>query len=65
MNANGRRCRQFSNGHRHLAKICGHGVKGGRPIYRGGSSLSIAAAIERERAAARRQMQMKKPKKGK
>lgn len=60
MNANGRRCRQFRNGFRHLAIICGGAYSGGRPIYKSTSGLSVAAAIERERAIARRQMQIKR-----
>lgn len=60
MNANGRRCRQFANGHRHLAKLCGGSYAGGRRIYKSTSGLSVAAAIERERAVARRQAAMKK-----
>ena len=53
MNANGRRCRQFKNGFRHLARI-------GRPIYKATATSSVQAAIERERAIARRQAAMKK-----
>lgn len=55
MNANGRRCRQFANGFRHVAKL-------GRPVYKATSSLSVAAAIAREREVARR-MQAAKGKK--
>jgi hypothetical protein len=56
MNANGRRCKQFANNFRHLAKK-------GRPIYKARSSLSTAQAIARERAAAARQAAMKSKKK--
>lgn len=55
MNALGRRQRQFKNGFKHLARI-------GRPIYPSQAQDSVQAAIERERAAARRAMAAKKRK---
>lgn len=55
MNANGRRCRQFKNGFRHLAKR-------GRPTYKK-VYTSISESIERERAMARRAMNSQKKKK--
>lgn len=54
MNANGRRCRQFQHGFAHLSPLV-------RPRYKK-ATTSIHEAIERERAAARRQMEVKKPK---
>lgn len=54
-----RRRRWFAIGFRHLARICGGSVQGGRPLYRGASGTTVADAIERERAAARREMQRK------
>lgn len=63
MNANGRRVRQFNNGFRHLAKICGSSIRGGRPIYSGRTSLTVAESIQRERDSARREMQRKVTKK--
>lgn len=63
MNANGRLCRKFAKGFSGFAKICGRAVRGGRPIYTATAGLSIAQAIERERAIARRQMQIKAKKK--
>lgn len=58
-----RRRRQFKIGHRHLARICGKHVKGGRPIYKGGTSLSVADAIQRERMQAQAEMRRKQKKK--
>lgn len=56
MNANGRRCRQFANGMRHLARL-------GRPMYPPvKSNRSIAEAIAAESMKARR-MQAAKGKK--
>lgn len=52
MSALGRRQRQWAHGHRHLAKICGKAVKGGRPIYRRRRLISVAEAIANERAKA-------------
>jgi hypothetical protein len=63
MSHGSRRRKQFAMGHRHLAKICGKSYKGGRPIYAGKSSLSVSAAIARERDFARRQAAMKQKKK--
>lgn len=63
MNASGRRCRQFANGFTHLAPICGGSVRGGRPVYTATAGISVAQAIERERATARRQAQIKAKKK--
>lgn len=65
MNAAGRRCKQFANGFRHLAKICGGTFQGGRPTYVATAGISVQQAIERERAAAKRQAAMKSKKKGK
>lgn len=56
MNANGRRCRQFRNGFRHLAKL-------GRPIYSGASYRTVAESIARERETARRMAASKGKKK--
>lgn len=56
MNANGRRCRQFKNGFKHLARL-------GRPIYHSASGLTVAQSIQRERAHAARQAAMKGKKK--
>lgn len=64
MNASGRRCRQFANGMRHLSPLCGGHIRGGRPVYKATAGLSVAQAIERERAIARRQMAIKTKKKG-
>jgi hypothetical protein len=65
MNASGRRCRQFKNGFRHLAKICGGSFAGGRRVYKSTSGGSVADAIARERAVARRMASIKaKSKKG-
>lgn len=47
MNANGRRCRQFKHGFKHISGR-------GRPVYRSAAEDSITAAIDRERKAARR-----------
>ncbi len=58
MNANGRRCRQFANGFRHLARI-------GRPIYPSIATRSVAESIARERETARRMAAAKSKKKGK
>ena len=62
MGASKRRRRQFAIGFRNLARICGKSVKGGRPIYRRSALGSIAEAIERERAFARRQALIKRKK---
>lgn len=62
MNAAGRRCKQFANGFRHLAVICGKSYKGGRPAYKR-TSNTVAEAIARERAAAAREQQRKAKKK--
>lgn len=56
MNANGRRCRQFATGFRHLARL-------GRPIYKATSSLSTAQLIARERAKAAAEARRKASKK--
>ncbi len=56
MNANGRRCRQFANGFKHLARI-------GRPIYKGASNLSVHQAIAAERVRAARMAAAKGKKK--
>ena len=63
MNAAGRRCREFANGFSRFSKICGRAVRGGRPVYTATAGISVAQAIERERAAARRQAQIKAKKK--
>lgn len=52
MSALGRRQKQWKNGHAHLAVICGHHVRGGRPIYRRAALVSVAEAIQRERMKA-------------
>lgn len=66
MSAARRRRRQFAIGFRHLARICGKNVKGGRPIYAGRATRSVHEAIARERELARRLANIKKkPKKGK
>lgn len=49
-----RRRRQFANGHRHLALICGKSVKGGRPIYSAAKGGTVHDAIAREAARAER-----------
>lgn len=53
MNANGRLCRRFKHGFRDIAKL-------GRPIYKATSGLSVAQAIQKERAKAARLAQIKK-----
>jgi hypothetical protein len=58
-----RRRRQFKNGQRHLAKICGKAFKGGRRIYPAKAGLSVSDAIAKERAFAARQQAMKGRKK--
>jgi hypothetical protein len=56
MNANGRLCRKFKVRFGGIAKL-------GRPIYRATSGTSVADAIARERAVAKRQAAIKrKPK---
>lgn len=54
MNANGRRCREFGNGNRGLARICGKSFAGGRRIYPATAVGNVHEAIARERAAAAR-----------
>lgn len=63
MGAASRRRRWFKIGFRHLARICGGSFAGGRPIYTGIHGTSLQEAIERERATARREMQLKRKKK--
>lgn len=63
MNANGRRVRQANNRYRHLARICGGNVLGGRPIHASTTSGGVAEAIARERAAAARENARKSKKK--
>lgn len=63
MNANGRRCRQARNGYKHLARICGKAVKGGRPIYSGARTLTVQEAIARERRLAAQEQARKGKKK--
>lgn len=63
MSAASRRRRQFAIGFRHLARICGKSVQGGRPIYARHSLVTVHEAIEREREFARRQAQIKRKKK--
>jgi hypothetical protein len=58
-----RRRRQFKMGFRHLAKICGGSVKGGRPIYPPQRSRSVADAIARNRMIAAREAQARTKKK--
>lgn len=55
MNANGRLCRRFAMKFRDVARI-------GRPIYRPTASLSVAEAIARERAQAKKAASIKKKK---
>lgn len=54
-----RRRRQHAIGFRHLALICGKAVQGGRPLYRRRALLSVAEAIQRERAFAAKHAKMK------
>lgn len=63
MGAAKRRRRQFAIGFSNLARICGGSVKGGRPIYRRANLGSVAEAIERERALARKLAAIKRGKK--
>lgn len=63
MNASGRRCREFQNGFRKFAKICGKSFAGGRSQYASTASRTVAESIARERAMAARYAQMKKKKK--
>lgn len=60
VSAASRRRRQHAIGFRHLAKICGKAVVGGRPIYKRKNLGSVAEAIQRERDFARRQAQIKR-----
>jgi hypothetical protein len=56
MNANGRKCRQFKHGFRHLGPLV-------RPNYKATSGGSVAQAIARERETARRMAAAKGKKK--
>lgn len=56
MNANGRRCRQFANGFRHLGPLV-------RPRYPSTATRSVAESIAREKEVARRMMAAKGKKK--
>lgn len=56
MNANGRRCRQFANGFKHLARI-------GRPIYHSKALGNIHQAIQAEKMKAARMAGANKKKK--
>lgn len=56
MNALGRKARRFANGFRHIARL-------GRPIYKATASNTVADAIARERAVAKRMAAAKGKKK--
>lgn len=63
MSAAKRRRRQMTGGNKHLARICGKSVKGGRPIYRRRALVDVGAAIARERAKAQMEAKRKAKKK--
>lgn len=63
MSAIGRRIRQALNSYRHLAKICGKNVTGGRPVYKKRTLGSIHSAIAAERAQAAAEQRRKVKKK--
>lgn len=63
MSAAKRRRRQHKIGFRHLARICGKSVVGGRPIYKATAQDSVAEAIAREREFVKRQAKIKAGKK--
>lgn len=60
MNANGRRVRQANNGYRHLSRLNGVNIKGGRPMYPPTAGLSVAELIARERRRAAAEQARKK-----
>lgn len=60
MNANGRLCRRFKNGNRHLARICGGSYAGGRRIYKSTAHLSVGQLIEKARRMAAQEAKRKR-----
>jgi len=64
MGAAKRRRRQLAMGNKHLARICGKHVRGGRPIYARHSkefyAAKLAASIAKERLISNRKSQRKR-----